>query len=99
VSGTGAGVSGGAALGGAALALRSSSTVGPGISGLFLLGSLGSSSPPINWRRVEDEAEFACSQVTTAERLLHETLVSVHWKILHPVQVSLRRDWVLLGFQ
>jgi hypothetical protein len=94
VSGTGAGVSGGAAL-----ALRSLSTVGPGISGLFLLGSPGSSFPPINWRRVEDEAEFACSQVTTAERLLHETLASVHWKILHPVQVSLRRDWVLFAFQ
>jgi hypothetical protein len=40
---------------------------------------------------VLSEADLACSQVTTMERLLHQTLASVHGNILHPVQVSLRK--------
>jgi hypothetical protein len=56
VRGVGAGISGGAAL-----APLSSSTIGLGVSGLYLLGSPSSSSPLINWRRVEDEAESAYS--------------------------------------
>jgi hypothetical protein len=56
VRGVGAGISGGAAL-----APLSLSTIGLGVSGLYLLGSPSSSSPLINWRRVEDEAESAYS--------------------------------------
>jgi hypothetical protein len=48
--------------------------------------------PPIILRWVEDEVESACSQVPTAERLLHETLASVHRNILCLVWVSLRRE-------
>jgi hypothetical protein len=57
----------------------------------YLLNSSSSASPPINWRHLESEAELACSQVATAERLLHQTLHSVHHNIVHPVQVSLGR--------
>jgi hypothetical protein len=38
---------------------------------------------------VESKAELPCSQVTTVEQLLHQTLTSIHCNILHPVQVSL----------
>jgi hypothetical protein len=41
---------------------------------------------------VEDEAESVCSQVATMERLLHETLASVQWNILHLVRVSQRKE-------
>jgi hypothetical protein len=37
------------------------STVSPWVSGLYLPDSPGAPPPPINWRRVEDEAESACS--------------------------------------
>jgi hypothetical protein len=76
----------------AALAPRSLSIVSPRILGLQLSGFHSSSSPTLNWRLVEDEAEFACSQVTVAEKLLHETLASVHRNILPPVWVSLKRE-------
>jgi hypothetical protein len=62
-----------------------------GVSRLILLGSPNFLPPPINWRRVEDNAEFACSQVTTAERLLYKTLALVSRNILHPIQVSLKK--------
>jgi hypothetical protein len=74
--------------GDAAPAPGSSGAMSPGLHGPYLSGSPGSSSPPINWRRVENEAESACSQVATMEWLLHETLASVHRNILHLVQVS-----------
>jgi hypothetical protein len=90
VHNTGAGSSRSAAAGDAAPAPGSSSTMSLGISGLHLSGSLGSLSPPINYRRVEDEAKFACSQVTVVERSLHEMLVMVHRYILHPIWVSLK---------
>jgi hypothetical protein len=52
--------------------------------GIFRSAALGdaapapeSSSPPINWRWVEDKEESTCSQVATTRRLLHET-ISVH---------------------
>jgi hypothetical protein len=35
--------------------------------------------------------EFTCSQVTAVERLLHETLASVDWNILHQIRVSLKK--------
>jgi hypothetical protein len=57
----------------------------------YLPYSSDSASPPINLRRVESEAELACSQVTTMEQLLHQTLSSIHRNILHPVQVILRK--------
>jgi hypothetical protein len=57
----------------------------------YLPGSSDSVIPPVNWRRVESEAELVRSQVTTMERLHHQTLASVHCNILHPVQVSLRK--------
>jgi hypothetical protein len=41
---------------------------------------------------VGDEAASACSQVTTVERLLHDTLASVDQNILRPIQVSLKRE-------
>jgi hypothetical protein len=52
----------------------SSSVVGPGIHGLYLLGSPSSLHPPINWWWVGDKAESTCPQVTAMERLLHERL-------------------------
>jgi hypothetical protein len=48
------GVPGSATPGNAALAPESLGAVGPGVSGLHLLGSSGFPPPPINWRRVED---------------------------------------------
>jgi hypothetical protein len=88
----GASISRSAVLGDAAPAPGSSSTVSLEISGPHLPGAPGSSSPSIDWRRMEDEAEFSCSQVTITEKLLHETLALVHQKILCPVQVSLKRE-------
>jgi hypothetical protein len=57
----------------------------PELPRLYLLSSPNSASPPINWRRVKSEAELACSQVTTTEWLLHQTLASVYCNILHSV--------------
>jgi hypothetical protein len=59
--------------------------VGPGVSDLLLPGSPGFLPPPIDWRQVEDSVAFIYSQVTDAERLLHETLASIGWDILHPI--------------
>jgi hypothetical protein len=89
---TDASIAGSAAPGGAALAPGSSSTVSPGVSRLYFPGSPGSPPLPINWRRVEDEAESVCSQVAATERFLHEMLASVHQKILCPVWVSLKGE-------
>jgi hypothetical protein len=36
---------------------------------------------------VENEAELAYSQVATAERMLHDTLASVHHNILRPIRL------------
>jgi hypothetical protein len=66
-----------ATLGDAVPAPASSDTTGPGVSGLLLSDSPGIPPPPINWRQVGEDVEFTCSWVTTAERLLHETLASV----------------------
>jgi hypothetical protein len=41
------------------------------------MGSPGFLPPPINLRRVGDEAESMCSWVAAIERLLHEMLVLV----------------------
>jgi hypothetical protein len=46
--------------------------------------------PPIDWRQVGDNAEFACSRVTAVERLLHEMLASVDRNIIRPIRVSLK---------
>jgi hypothetical protein len=73
-----ASVPGSATPGDAAPTPRSSCAMGPRVSRLYLSGSLGFTPPPINWRWVGDEAESMCSWVTTVERLLHETLVSVN---------------------
>jgi hypothetical protein len=40
---------------------------------------------------VGDEAESVCSWVAAAERLLYETLASVHQNILRPIRVSVKR--------
>jgi hypothetical protein len=64
----------------------------PGLPGQFLPGSPSSASLPINWRRVENESEFMCSEVATAERLLHEALALVHCNVLHLVRVSLGKE-------
>jgi hypothetical protein len=60
------------------------------ISRLLLLGSPGFPPSLIDWRRVEDNAEFTCSQVTAAERLLQETLASVGQNKLRSIRVSLK---------
>jgi hypothetical protein len=78
--------------GNVALAPGSSSAMGPELSRPYLPGSPSSSSTLINWRRVEDEAEFKCSHVATAEWLLHEALTLVHHNILHLVRISLRKE-------
>jgi hypothetical protein len=54
-------------------------------------GCPGLPPPPINWRQVEDNAEFACSHVTNSERLLHYTLDSVSWNIMHLIRVSMKK--------
>jgi hypothetical protein len=59
------------------------------LPGLYLPDSSDFACPSINWRWVESEAELACSQITTIEWLLHQTLASVHHNILCPVQVGL----------
>jgi hypothetical protein len=79
-------------LGDATLAHGSLGIVGLGVSGLLLLGSHDFPHPPINWRRVEDNTEFTCSQVATAERLLHEILASVGRNILRPILFSLKKE-------
>jgi hypothetical protein len=79
-------------LGDATPAPRSSSAVGPGVARLLLLGSSSFPPLPINWRWVEDNIEFACSQVAIAERLLHEMLASVGRSILLPTQGSLKQN-------
>jgi hypothetical protein len=79
-----------AAPGDAASARGSSGAMSPGLPGTYLQGSSGSASLPVNCRRVENETEFACSQVATAEWLLHKALPLVHCNILRLVRVSLR---------
>jgi hypothetical protein len=63
------GAPGSAAPGDATLALGYLGIVGPGLSRLLLLGSPGFLFPPIDWRWVDGDAEFACSQVTAKEVL------------------------------
>jgi hypothetical protein len=78
VCGAGAGIPGSAAVGDTTPTPGSSSVVGPGVSRLYLPGSPGSLPLPINWRRVGDVTESACSQVAATKRLLHKMLASVH---------------------
>jgi hypothetical protein len=92
VGGAALGVPKSATLGDAAPPPGSLSTVGPRIPRLYLLGSPGSPPPSINLRRMGDEAESVCSQVTATERLLHKMLASVHRNILCPIWVSLKRE-------
>jgi hypothetical protein len=66
--------------------------VGLGVSGLLLLGSSSFLPLPIDWRWVEDNTEFTCLQVTTAERLLHDTLASVSQNILRPIRARLKKE-------
>jgi hypothetical protein len=40
---------------------------------------------------VEGDTEIACSQVTDAEMLLHDTLALAGWNILHPLLISLKQ--------
>jgi hypothetical protein len=47
--------------------------VGPGVVRLLLPDFPGSLPPPIDWKQVEDNVEFACSLVVVMERLLRET--------------------------
>jgi hypothetical protein len=90
--GFGIGVPKSTALGVMTPAPGSSGIVGPGVSRLVLSGSPGFAPPPNNWRRVEDNMEFACSQVIDAERLLHETLALVGRNILRLIRVSLKQE-------
>jgi hypothetical protein len=78
VRGASAGIARTAAPGYVAPAPGFTSTMSPGVSELYLPVFPGSLPLPIDWRWVEGEVESACSQVTRAERLLHETLASVH---------------------
>jgi hypothetical protein len=47
------------------LAPGSSGVMSPGVARLLLSGSLGFPPPPIDWRQVEDDVEFACLQVAS----------------------------------
>jgi hypothetical protein len=66
----------------------------PRLTGLILSGppSPRSSSASINQRQVEDNVEYACSQITITKRLLREMLASVSQNILHLIRVSLRKE-------
>jgi hypothetical protein len=90
IRGTAVGAPESDAPGDAVPAPESSGGVGLGASGLYLSSSPGFLPPPINWRRVGDKAESACSRVTAAERL-HDTLALVDQNILRSIQVSLKR--------
>jgi hypothetical protein len=61
-------------------------------SRLLLPGSLSFPPLPIDWRRVEDNVEFACSHVAIVEWLLHEMLALVGRNILNPIRVSLTTE-------
>jgi hypothetical protein len=63
----------------------------PELPGPSRPSSPSSASSPVSWGRVENEAELACSQVTTTERMLHDTLVSVHGNIIRLVHFNLRK--------
>jgi hypothetical protein len=63
----------------------------PGVRGSSRPGSPSSTSSPVSWRRVENEAELAYSQFATVERMLHDTLASVQHNILRSIEVSLRK--------
>jgi hypothetical protein len=65
--------------------------VGPGVSDLLLLGSLGLPPSCIEWRRVEGDAELGYSPVADVEKLLHDTLASISQNILRPLWVSLKK--------
>jgi hypothetical protein len=56
--------------GGVATAPESSCTTSPGLPGPFLPGSSDCTSPSINWKQVDSEAQLACSRVADAEWLL-----------------------------
>jgi hypothetical protein len=71
MSGAGNGVPVGNTPDDAALIAGPSGAVGPGVSGLLLPSSPGFSPSPTDWRWVEDNVEFSCSQVAATERLLH----------------------------
>jgi hypothetical protein len=88
----GAGISRDVAFGDVALAPRSLGAMSPGLPREYLPGSPSSVSLPINKRRVENKVESMCSQVATAERLLHEALASVHHNILCPIRFSLAKE-------
>jgi hypothetical protein len=70
----------------------------PEVSRLYLSGSPCFSPQPIYWRHVGDKAEFACSWVADAERLLYETLVSVNQNILPLIRVSLKKRGKSLSY-
>jgi hypothetical protein len=61
---------------------RSLGVADMGVSGLLLPGSPSFPPPPINWRRVGDNAMLACSQVTATERLLHKTLSPIKFRLV-----------------
>jgi hypothetical protein len=83
------GAPGCATLGDVAVAPGVVSVADPGVFRLLLQGSPGFPHPPIDWRRVGDDADFTCSWVATVERMLHETLASVNQNILRPIRASL----------
>jgi hypothetical protein len=67
--------------GGVATAPESSCTTSPGLPGPFLPGSSDCTSPSINWKQVDSEAQLACSRVADAEWLLstcYSELVILH---------------------
>jgi hypothetical protein len=91
----GLGAPGSAALGDMTPTCRSLGTAGPGVFRLLLSGFSGFPPTHIDWRRVDEGAEFACSQVTMTEVLLHETLPSVGQNILRSIRVSLKKvEWL-----
>jgi hypothetical protein len=73
-------------------ATRFSGFIDLAVAGLPLPGSPGFSPPPIDWRRVEGDIEFVCSQDAVVKRLVHEMLASIGRNLLHPIWVRLKKE-------
>jgi hypothetical protein len=65
---------------------------GPGVIRIAPTGFPRLSAPTYRLEVVEDNTEFACSQVTTMEVLLPKMLASVSWNMMRLIQVSLKKD-------
>jgi hypothetical protein len=86
------GVSRSAAPGDVTPAPGSLGAAGLGVYGLLLPGFPGFPLLHIDWRRVEDNAELLCLQVAKTVGLFHDTLDSVGWNIMRPIEDCLKKE-------